>query len=232
MNESELSAKLGLRGIPALAEELGLTRDIFLAEYCDSPIVVGPLSCRGSVEIVRKAKARGVKVTAFTSPQYLLLDEEELNEYDSRVKLDPPLRKSEDREALRVALRDGILDFVASDHTPEDVEHKLIEFEHAAFGMTGVQTLFTATCTAMAGSGAADLVNWLSINPRRLLNIPVPVLEVGAESEFVLFSLSGQTVHTEESDGSLSKNSILFGRSLNGKVEGVFVPDSGFASFL
>lgn len=232
MNESGLSARLGLRGIPALAEELGLTRDLFLAEYCDSPIAVGPISTAGSAEIVRKAKARGVKVTAFTSPQYLLLGEEELHEYDSRVKLDPPLRKAEDREALKAALLDGTLDFVASDHTPEDAEHKMVEFEHAAFGMTGLQTLFAATCTAMEGSNAADLVKWLSTAPRKLLNIPVPRLEEGAEAEFVLFSLTERTVPKEEDDASLSKNSILFGRSLTGKVEGVFVGNYGFAPFL
>lgn len=223
MNESELSANLGLRGIPELSEELGLTRDLFLAEYCDAPIIVGPVSCSGSVEIIRRAKEKGVQVKAFTAPHYLLLTEDELVEYDSYVKLDPPLRKTKDVEALKQGLMDGTLDFIASDHTPEDAEHKMIEFEHASFGMVGLQTLFSASRTALPSAGPEELIRLLSVNPRRALNIPVPALKEGATCEFVLFSPEEVYIPSADEEASLSRNSILYGRSLKGKVHRVFV---------
>jgi dihydroorotase len=223
MNESELSARLGLRGIPALAEELGLTRDLFLAEYCDAPIIAGPVTCAGSVEIIRRAKEKGVKVKAFTSPHYILLTEAELAQYDSYVKLDPPLRKAKDVEALKQGLTDGTLDFIASDHTPEDAEHKMIEFEHASFGMIGLQTLFSASRTGLSSAAPEDLIRLLSINPRVALDIPVPGLKEGATCEFVLFSWDEVTIPTAEEEASLSRNSVLYGKPLKGKVHRVFV---------
>jgi dihydroorotase len=223
MNESELSAKLGLRGIPELSEELGITRDLFLAEYCDAPIIVGPVSCAGSVEIIRRAKEKGVKVKAFTSPHYLLLTEDELEQYDSYAKLDPPLRKIKDVEALKQGLMDGTLDFIGSDHTPEDAEHKMIEFEHASFGMIGLQTLFSASRTALSSAGPEDLIRWLSINPREALDIPVPALKAGSACEFVLFSPDEATIPSADEEASLSRNSALYGRPLKGKVHRVFV---------
>lgn len=223
MNESEVSARLGLRGIPELSEELGITRDLFLAEYCEAPIIVGPVSCAGSVEIIRRAKEKGVQVKAFTAPHYLLLTEDELLDYDSNVKLDPPLRKTKDVEALKRGLMDGTLDFIGSDHTPEDAEHKMIEFEHASFGMIGLQTLFSASRTALSATGPEELIRWLSVNPRKALNIPVPVLKEGAACEFVLFSPEEVYIPSADEEASLSRNSILYGRSLKGKVHRVFV---------
>ena len=223
MNESELSAKLGLRGIPELSEELGLTRDLFLAEYCDAPIIVGPVSCSGSVEIIRRAKEKGLQVKAFTAPHYLFLTEDELVEYDSYVKLDPPLRKTKDVEVLKQGLMDGTIDFIASDHTPEDAEHKMIEFEHASFGMVGLQTLFSASRTALSSADPEELIRLLSVNPRRALNIPVPALKEGATCEFVLFSPEEVYIPSADEEASLCRNSILYGRSLKGKVHRVFV---------
>lgn len=218
MNESEVSARLGLRGIPLLSEELGIQRDLYLAEYCGSRIVLGPVTGARSVELIREAKKKGVRVSAYTAPQYILLHEEELASYDTYVKLDPPLRGREDGEALKAGLADGTLDFIVSDHTPEDPEHKMVEFEHAAFGMTGLETLFSLGRTALEGLGIDKLVELLGVNPRRLLGIPVPSLAVGSRAEFVLF-LPDETVSYEAQElVSLSANSPVLGRVLKGRV--------------
>lgn len=218
MNEGEVSARLGLRGIPALSEELGLLRDIYLAEYCDSKLVLGPISCARSIDMIREAKGRGVKISAFTAPQYVMLSEEELSAYDSNVKLDPPLRAAADIEALKAGLADGTLDFLVSDHRPEDVEHKLVEFEHAAFGMSALEIFFSLSRTALSAMSLEKLIALISVNPRNLLGIPVPNLEPGSPAEFVLFQPDEPVIYTPEKWQSLSKNSPLFGRELKGKV--------------
>lgn len=218
MNESEVSARLGLRGIPVLSEELGIQRDLYLAEYCDSRIVLGPVTGARSVELIREAKKKGIRVIAYTAPQYLLLNEEEMATYDTYVKLDPPLRSAADADALRAGLQDGTLDFLVSDHTPEDAEHKMIEFEHAAFGMIGLETLFSATRTALPKAGVEKWVEWLSVNPRGVLDIPVPTLSAGAAAEFVLFVPDAEVTYAADGFESLSQNSPLAGRTLKGKI--------------
>lgn len=218
MNESEVSARLGLRGIPMLSEELGIQRDLYLAEYCESRIVLGPITGARSVELIREAKKKGIRVIAYTAPQYLLLDEEEMATYDTYVKLDPPLRSRADADALRAGLQDGTLDFLVSDHCPEDAEHKMIEFEHAAFGMIGLETFFSASRTALPDVAMEELVAWMSVNPRRVLDLPVPSLQKGAAAEFVLFVPDADVVYQAEAFESLSQNSPLVGRTLKGKV--------------
>lgn len=218
MNESEVSARLGLRGIPVLSEELGIQRDLYLAEYCESRLVLGPITGARSVELIREAKKKGIRVIAYTAPQYILLNEEEMATYDTYVKLDPPLRSTADAEALRAALVDGTLDFLVSDHTPEDAEHKMIEFEHAAFGMMGLETFFSAARTALPDLGPEELLALLAINPRRVLDIPVPSLQTGSPAEFVLFIPDADVVYTKADLESLSENSPLLGRTLKGKV--------------
>ena len=218
MNESEVSARLGLRGIPMLSEELGIQRDLYLAEYCDTRIVLGPITGARSVEIIREAKKKGIQVTAYTAPQYILLQEEELATYDSNVKLDPPLRSSADAEALKAALADGTLDFLVSDHTPEDAEHKMVEFEHASFGMIGLETFFSLSRTALEKEKIEKVVELLSINPRKTLDIEVPNLQEGSRAEFVLFQPHETISYSENDLESLSKNSPFLGKILQGKV--------------
>ena len=218
MNESEVSARLGLRGIPLLSEELGIQRDLYLAEYAESRIVLGPITGARSVELIREAKKKGIGVIAYTAPHYLLLDEEELASYDTNVKLDPPLRQPADAEALKAGLLDGTLDFLVSDHTPEDAEHKMIEFEHAAFGMIGLETFFSLSRTALDTATLDQLVTWLSIHPRKVLDIPVPSLAAGSPAEFALFLPDAETVYHAENLESLSQNSPVLGRTLKGKV--------------
>lgn len=218
MNESEVSARLGLRGIPKLSEELGIQRDLYLAEYCQSRLVLGPITGAHSVALIREAKKKGIQVAAYTAPQYVLLTEEALSTYDSYVKLDPPLRVDEDVEALKAGLLDGTIDFLVSDHTPEDAEHKMVEFEHAAFGMIGLETFFSATRTALSEFSIEKLVELLSINPRNVLGVEVPSLSVGASAAFVLFQPNENEIYTIEKIESLSENSPLIGKELTGKV--------------
>lgn len=218
MNESEVSARLGLRGIPVLSEELGIQRDVYIAEYCESRIVLGPITGARSVQLIREAKKKGIQVTAYTAPQYILLNEEALSTYDSYAKLDPPLRAQDDVDALISGLSDGTIDFLVSDHTPEDAEHKMLEFEHAAFGMSGLETFFSVSRTALKSQSIEKLVELLSINPRRTLGVEIPSLGQGAAAEFVLFQPDAETEYREEDFESLSTNSPVLGKTLTGKV--------------
>lgn len=218
VNEGEVSTRLGLRGIPALSEELGLQRDIYLAEYCDSRLVVGPVTCTRSVEIIRKAKADGIQVIAYTAPHYLLLTENELDAYDTYAKLDPPLRTSADVEVLKKAVEEGIIDFLVSDHTPQDAEHKMVEFEHAAFGMSALETFFSVARTAMKNLPLETLIHRMSIAPRNILGIPVPTLQVGEKASLVIFEPDTEVVYDAQNWESLSKNSLFIGRTLTGKI--------------
>jgi len=147
INEGVVSTELGLKGIPALAEELMVTRDIYLAEYCDSRIHLSNISTEKSVALIREAKKKGLKITADVNSYHLLLDETELLHFDNYYKVTPPLRTKADIKALINGVNDGTIDVICSDHTPEDIENKQCEFDHAAFGMINLQTSFAATNT-------------------------------------------------------------------------------------
>ena len=147
-----------------------------------------------------------------------MLDEEELATYDSNVKLDPPLRAHADAQALKAALLDGTLDFLVSDHTPEDAEHKMVEFEHANFGMIGLETFFSLSRTAFENENIEKVVELLSINPRKTLGVDVPTLKEGSLVEFVLFQPNETISYSENDLESLSKNSPFLNKVLRGKV--------------
>ena len=142
VNEGVVSTELGLKGIPALAEELMVSRDIYLAEYCNAKIHFANISTQKSVELIRTAKKKGLNITADVNSYHLLLNETELLGYDSSYKVMPPLRTKKDINALIKGVNDGTIDVICSDHTPEDIETKQCEFDHAAFGMINLQTSF------------------------------------------------------------------------------------------
>lgn len=171
MNEGQVSADLGLTGWPAVAEESIIARDALLAEHVDSRLHVCHLSTKGSVEIVRWAKARGIKITAEVTPHHLLLTEELARTYDAKYKVNPPLRTQEDVEALREALIDGTIDIIATDHAPHPIESKDCEWGAAAFGMVGLETAASVAQLVLIESGKS---NWLrlsevmSVNPAKI----------------------------------------------------------------
>lgn len=171
MNEGAVSADLGLAGWPAVAEESIIARDALLAEHVDSRLHVCHLSTKGSVEIVRWAKARGIKITAEVTPHHLLLTEELARTYDAKYKVNPPLRTQEDVEALREALIDGTIDIIATDHAPHPIETKDCEWAAAAFGMVGLETAASVAQLVLIESGKSNwnrLAEVLSQNPAKI----------------------------------------------------------------
>jgi dihydroorotase len=222
INEGIVSTELGLKGIPALAEELAVIRDIYLAEYCNATIHLSNISTKQSVKLIRAAKKKGVKITADVNSYHLLLNETELLDFDSNCKLMPPLRTNEDIKALIAGLKDGTLDIICSDHTPEDIENKQCEFDHAAFGMINLQTSYALLNTALTGKlTLEEIIAKITTNPRELLKLETLELKVGANANLTLFSPKTKWTLQKENIVSKAKNTSLIGKELIGKVYGV-----------
>jgi dihydroorotase len=228
MNEGIVSTQLGLKGIPSLAEELMLERNISLLEYTGGALHVGTISSANSVDILKKAKAKGLQITAGVSAANLILDETELLEFDTNLKLDPPLRTKKDAEALRKAVENGTIDVIVSDHCPQDSESKELEFDLADFGMINLQTAFSCVCEAFQNKNIEPAIDAMSVKPRTILGLPIPELKEGEAANLTLFSLHQKTHFNEKNNYSKSKNSPFFNRELNGKVIGIINGSKSF----
>ncbi|MBP6390427.1 MAG: dihydroorotase [Flavobacteriales bacterium] len=222
MHESPMSARLGLRGIPALAEEVQLARDIALLAYTGSRMHITTVSTAESVALVRKAKQDGLAITAAVAAHHLLLDDGCLRGFDTLYKVLPPLRDPEHIEALREGVKDGTIDSIVSDHRPEDVEHKRVEFAQAAFGAIGLETSFAVANTALKGRlSLRRLVERFSHGPRKVLGLPVPHITEGSPVEITLFDPEVQWLCTQDDLVSRSKNSPFIGQPLTGRPLGI-----------
>lgn len=222
INEGVMSTRLGLKGIPAIAEELMVIRDLFLAEYCNSKIHLTNISTKKSVQLIKEAKAKGIKVTADTNSYHLLLDETLLENFDSNLKLLPPLRTKEDIKALIKGLKEGTIDAVCSDHTPQDIESKQCEFDHAKFGMINLQSSFSVLNTALKSKlSLNEIITLISSKPRDILNLETPKIEVGTQANLTLFCPNTSIVYETKDLDSKSKNSAILGKKLIGKVIGI-----------
>jgi dihydroorotase len=223
MNEGLVSARLGLAGWPRVAEEIIIARDILLAEETGSRLHVCHLSTAGSVEIVRSAKARGVRVTAEVTPHHLLLTEESALDYDARFKVNPPLRTDEDVHAVRAGLADGTVDIVATDHAPHPIENKDCEWSDAAFGMVGLESALSIVNMTMVQS---ELMSWndvarvMSTAPAHIGGVAntAGTLEVGRPADLVFVDERVLRSFGVEDLAGLSKNSPFLGLELPGKV--------------
>jgi dihydroorotase len=174
MHEGEWSLRLGLRGMPALAEESDAARDCALAELTGAALHVAHISTRGAVEAVRRAKEKGISVTCEVAPHHWALTDEAVRDYDTNTKMSPPLRSREHVEAVLEALRDGTIDTVATDHAPHHADEKSVEFDNAAFGITGLETAVGLALDRLVHGGVIDLarlVELCSVNPARILNL-------------------------------------------------------------
>ncbi len=218
MHEGEVSCKLGVPGIPAAAEDCGTAREIAAAASLGAPIHICHVSTKGSVELIRDAKARGVRVTAETCPHYLLLTDQALESQDADYRMNPPLRTEEDRLALIEGLLDGTLDAIATDHAPHSPEEKA-DFFKAPNGSIGMETSLAATLTALQGKlSLSEILEKMSVNPARILGIPGGTLREGANADVVLFDPEKEWVVDPEKLHGKSKNTPFKGRKLKGKV--------------
>jgi dihydroorotase len=235
MNEGELSGELGLGGWPAVAEEAIIARDVLLAQHVGARLHVCHVSTAGSVEVVRWAKARGINVTAEVTPHHLLLTEELARSYDSRYKVNPPLRRDEDVAALRAALADGTVDIVATDHAPHPIESKECAWDEASFGMVGLESALSVVQLAMVDTGLlgwADVARVLSQKPAEIGGL------AGYDNTFALGTAANLTLHDPSAIrvfavGDLrgkGTNSPYLGRTLPGRVTATL--HNGYATVL
>jgi dihydroorotase len=221
MHEGEVSARLGLAGIPAISESTLIARDASLARYEDGRIHIQHLSARESVEAVAEAKARGVRISAEASPHHLTLTDHALLErLDTRLKMNPPLRSEDDRQALIEGLRNGAIDCIATDHAPHAREEKEVPFEEAPMGTTGLETAFAAVYTDLVLPGVLPLglvVQKLSAGAA-LMDLRTPEIRVGRPADLVLVDLDAEWEVGEAGYESRSENCCFAGRRLSGKV--------------
>ena len=221
MNEGPTSTILGLKGIANISEEIMLKRDIELAEYTDSKIHISCISTKKSVDLIREAKSNGLKISCDVSINNLILDDSNCETFDSNYKLLPPLRTKTDIDALIVGLRDGTIDAVCSDHCPEDVENKETEFDNAAFGAIGLQTVFPLLCNIQDQISLETMVYKLSINPRKILKLAENSISVDETVKVCLFNPDKKWTLKLEDILSKSKNSPYINHSLGGEVIGI-----------
>lgn len=226
MNEGEISARLGLKGWPAVAEEAIIARDALLAEHVDSRLHICHLTTAGGVEIVRAAKKRGVKISAEVTPHHLLLTDEVVESYDPVFKVNPPLRTKKDVEALREGLADGTIDIVATDHAPHAQEAKDCEWNAAAFGMLGLETAFSIVYSTMVKSGLMSLESLV----QRMSSAPAEIarytdhgdFSIGKPANFTLIDLESDWIVDRESLHSKSRNTPFHEMKLPGVIQKTF----------
>ncbi len=220
MHEGFVSMKLGLTGIPAASEEVMVARDIILAEATGARLHIAHVSTAGSVELIRRAKARGVRVTAEATPHHFTLTDEAVLAYDTTVKVNPPLRSAEHVEAVRQGLADGTIDAIASDHAPHASEKKEVEFPEAPFGIIGMESMLPIAVVELLSTGLMDLsglIRALSPAPARILNLEKGTLSEGADADVTLIDLDKKWVLGEGGFQSKSANCPFLGRRVKGK---------------
>ena len=226
MNESYVSTVLGLPGIPAEAEEIIVSRDVHLAKLTGARLHIQHVSTRGSIDIVRRAKAAGLRVSAEVTPHHLLLDEENLRTYNSVYKVNPPLRARADVDACVAALADGTLDVIASDHAPHLREEKEAEMALAPFGLLGLETSFSSLYTHLVKTGRVQLetvVKAMTVAPARVLGLPRGTLAPGAVANLTVWDLDKEWTVDPAAFQSKSDNCPWNGQKLFARPAAVFV---------
>ncbi len=221
INSGKMSTKLGLSGIPALAEELMISRDIMLAENVGCHLHIAHISTRKSIELVRQAKEKGLNITAEVTPHHLLLTEEECSSYDTNTKVKPPLRTEKDRQACLEGLLDGTIDFIATDHAPHSDFEKEKEFNLASYGINSLETAFAVLYTELVLNNKMDLsflIDKISTKPSQFLNINCGLLEKGKAADIAIADLEAEILFTPENMVSKSNNTPYINKTLKGKI--------------
>ncbi|MCU0722549.1 MAG: dihydroorotase [Planctomycetes bacterium] len=226
MNEGVVAMKLGLSGIPASAEEVMVSRDLILAKATGARLHIAHVSTAGSVELVRRAKAQGVRVTAEATPHHFTLTHDCILDFDTNCKMNPPLRSREDVEAVKQGLADGTIDAIASDHAPHSLEEKDVEFPAAPFGVIGMESMLPLAVTELLESGLVSLprlISALTVAPAGVLNLRKGTLADGADADVTLIDLKKEWVIDASKFRSKSRNCPFQGRAVKGKAVAVLV---------
>lgn len=222
MNESFASAKLGLRGRPAVAEEIAVLRDIKLASFTDGRVHIQHVSAKGSVDAIRRAKAEGVKITAEACPHHFTLTDDEIEKtFDTNLRVNPPIRTREDVEAVIAGLVDGAIDCIATDHAPHSSEEKDVEFDLAPPGMVGLETALGLVKTELIDKGYlswTDAIRKMTVNPARIIKQPLGDLSEGHSADLTIIDADRQWEVDPKQFKSKSRNTPFAGRTLSAKV--------------
>lgn len=223
VNESLLSVKMGMKGIPAIAEISAIQKVIKAMEYVGGKVHILGVTTAESIQLIKEAKKAGLNVSASTFAHHLLYTEEDIADYDTHFKVYPPLRDKTNQKALVKALKEGVLDAICTQHTPVDIENKDLEFEYAHFGMIGLQTTLSSLYTTQGKNlEISEIVTLLAVNPRKILNLPAYNIEEGAEADFIIFNPDKKWKYTLSNNLSKSANSPLINKEISGAVTGVF----------
>lgn len=228
MNEGAMSTKLGLQGKPALSEELMIARDIEILRYTNSKIHFTGISTEKSVELIAVAKKENLSVSCSVTPYHLFFCDEDLNDYDTNLKVNPPLRTKNDRDALREGIKNGIVDFIASHHQPQDWDQKVCEFQYAKNGMETLESVFGAA--QICGISTDRFLQMQTENIREVFNLPLPSIAEGEKANLTIFVPAEEYVFEERNIYSKSKNNAFIDKKLKGKVIGIINKDRLFLS--
>lgn len=223
MHEGDTSVFLGMKGIPAMAEEQGLNRDLYLLEYTNGRIHYNLLSTAGSIHLIKEAKKKNLNITAGIAAHQIYFTDEALKGFESVHKVNPPYRTQQDVDALIAGIKDQTIDIICSDHSPEDAENKNLEFDYARNGIINIQTAFSVANTILRNKvSTTEFIQKISTNPRKILGLPTATIEEGQEAEITFFDPEASFIFTKETNASNSVNSPFFDMELTGKVHGIF----------
>ena len=221
INEGVISTRLGLPGIPALAEEIIVKRDIDLLRYTQSKLHITGVSTQNSLALIAAAKKEGLQISCSVTPYHLFFCDEDMQTYDTNLKVNPPLRSRADMLALREAVTNGLVDCIASHHLPQDWDNKICEFEYAKNGMTGLETSFAVVNHLLPELTKEKLVQLFSLNARKIFHLPDTHISEGSVAELTLFTQTGKTLISKSQLQTKSSNTPFLDRELNGKILGI-----------
>jgi dihydroorotase len=228
MNEGAFSTKLGLQGKPALSEELMIARDIEIVRYTNSKIHFTGISTEKSLKLIAEAKRDNLHVSCSVTPYHLFFCDEDLGDYDANLKVNPPLRTKKDRDALREGIKNGIVDFIASHHQPQDWDQKVCEFQYAKNGMETLESVFGAA--QICDVSTERFLQMQTERIRQIFNLPIPSIAEGEKANLTLFTPDEEYVFEERNIYSKSKNNAFIDKNLKGKVIGIINKDRLFLS--
>lgn len=218
VNEEKNSTKFGFKGIPALAEELQIARDLYILEYTGGKLHIPTISTKKAVKLIKEAKKKGLNVTCSVAAHHLILNDDEISSFNANTKVLPPLRTQKDINALIKGVKEGVIDIITSDHNPIDIEHKKLEYEKAKFGTIGLESFFGAVNQVL---DIDTIVKCVTTNPLKIFNIPMHSITIGNKANLTLLNPNKEYVFNKDHISSTSKNSVFLDKKLKGKVYGV-----------